>query len=128
MSKKTLKMNRFGESILAEYELYSYKFEGMPERAYPQNNEKSNIMLIKFSWSWNGYSGTGKIFYDNDSFMLCNQDGENFSCLDVSPDSRRKQLNERNNCSLYNDPSMAKLFSDMLIKLSQLGYTLLSPS
>ncbi len=117
-------MNRFGESIREEYELYSYKFEGMPERAYPHNNEKSNILFIKFTWSWNGYSGIGEIYYHSDNYTLCNEDGENFSHMMVLSDSCRKQVNGRNDCALYNDSSLASIFSDMLLYLRQQGYTL----
>ena len=51
MNNKTLKMNRFGESIMSEYSLYNSEFDGPAVLAYPPIKEKSNIMKIRFLWS-----------------------------------------------------------------------------
>ena len=120
MSKKQLKINRFGESILSEIESYRYSFDGAPVRAYPQMKEKANIMKIRFAWSWNNYSGYGELYFKENTYELCNEFGENFSHMTVSSDSRRQQPNGRNDCALYNDKVLAELFTRMLSELREL--------
>ena len=119
MSKKQLKINRFGESILSEIEVYRYSFEGVPVRAYPQIEEKADIMKIRFVWSWNNYSGYGELYFKSNSYELCNEFGENFSHMTVSSASRRQQPNGRNDCALYNDRVLAELFTNMLSALKE---------
>ena len=39
--------------------------------------------------------------------------------MTVSSNSQRKQPNGRDDCALYNDPTLVPLFNDMLLKLKR---------
>ena len=107
-------MNRFGESILSEYELFEYCFTEIHPK-YPETSENDpDVYRATFVWSWNGYSGFGEIDFYKSQKCLCNIYGENTSNMTVSSSSKRQQPNGRGNCALYNDPSLAELFSKML--------------
>lgn len=114
MSRKTLKMNQFGECILSEYELFDYKFTTVHQK-YPNNAENDpDVYQAHFNWSWNGYSGYGDIDFYKSKKRLCNTFGENFSNMTVASYSKKQQPNGRDNCALYNDSSLEELFNKML--------------
>ena len=113
MSKKTLRMNSFGESILSEFDLFHIWVTDI-HRAYPDTANKPDIYKVKFNWVWNGYSGYGEIDYDNNIKTVCNVVGENFSNMTVCSNSKRQQPNGRSNCALYNDESLEELFNRIL--------------
>lgn len=114
MSRKILKMNAFGESILDEYELFFYKLKNVHQK-YPKNeNNNPDVYQIEFDWEWNGYSGYGEIDFYKSTNKLCNEFGENMSNMTVSSKSKKQQPNCRNNCALYNNPSLEELFTKMI--------------
>lgn len=114
MSRKTLRFNRFGESILSEYDLFDFKFT-MVHQKYPNNPQNnSDVYQAHFNWSWNGYSGYGELDFYRSNMCVCNTFGENFSNMTVASNSKKQQPNGRSNCALYNDPSLEGLFSRML--------------
>ena len=117
MSRKTLRMNRFGESILSELDLFYYSIKTIRQK-YPNNpNNDSDVYQVSFNWTWNGYEGNGQIDYFKSTSSLCNKFGENESQLSISSKSKRKQPNGRNTCSLYNDKSLSPLFELILSKI-----------
>lgn len=113
MNRKTLKFNKFGESILNDFDLF-YIWVNEINLAYPKSAGKTNINKLKFRWYWNNYNGHGEICYFNDSKKLCNQFGENFSNMTIDSNSKKQQANNRHNCALYNDKSLAELFIKIL--------------
>ena len=114
MSRKTLRMNQFGESILSELDLLQFNFKGVHQK-YPQDDIRNlDVCTVEFDWAWNGYDGYGKIDFYKSSMTVCNQFGENFSNMTISSKSRRQQQNGRHNCALYNDQSLENLFNYML--------------
>lgn len=118
MSRKTLRMNRFGESILSEFELFYYSIKTIHQK-YPNNpNNDSDVYQVRLNWIWNGYEGYGQIDYYKSTSSLCNKFGENESELSISSKSKRKQPNGRNTCSLYNDKSLSRLFELILSKIN----------
>ena len=117
MSRKTLRMNNFGESIFSEIELLKFDFNCIHQK-YPQEDiGKSDICKASFNWSWNGYDGYGEIDFNKSNMKVCNQFGENFSNMTISSKSKKQQQNGRNNCALYNDQSLEDLFNLMLRNL-----------
>lgn len=115
--RKTLRINRFGESILSEFDLFSYSIKTIHQK-YPNNkNTDSDVYQVNFNWTWNGYEGYGEIDFFKSTSLLCNSFGENFSNMTVSSKSKKQQLNGRNNCALYNDDSLSQLFESMLSKI-----------
>lgn len=118
MSEKTLRMNRFGESIMGEYDLFYYRIRDI-HRKYPDDfKDKEDVFQVKFDWVWNGYEGYGSIDYFKSTEYLCNEFGENESNMTIDSKSKRKQPNGRDNCALYNDPSLAPLFELMLSQIN----------
>ena len=118
MSRKTLRMNRFGESILSEFELFYYSIKTIHQK-YPNTpNNDSDVYQVRLNWIWNGYEGYGQIDYYKSTSSLCNKFGENESELSISSKSKRKQPNGRNTCSLYNDKSLSRLFELILSKIN----------
>lgn len=118
MSRKTLRMNRFGECILSEIDLFHYSVKGIHQK-YPNNsNNDLNVYQVKFDWTWNGYEGFGEIDFYKQTATLCNKFGENFSNMTVSSKSKRQQPNGRHNCALYNDSSLSQLFELMLSQIN----------
>lgn len=118
MSRKTLRMNRFGESILSEFELFYYSIKTIHQK-YPNNpNNDSDVYQVRLNWIWNGYEGYGQIDYYKSTSSLCNKFGENESELFISSKSKRKLPNGRNTCSLYNDKSLSRLFELILSKIN----------
>lgn len=114
---KTLRMNRFGESILSEFELFYYSIKTIHQK-YPNNPKNdSDVYQVRFNWTWNGYEGYGEIDFFKSTSRLCNRFGENFSNMTVSSKSKKQQPNGRNNCALYNDDSLGQLFELMLSKI-----------
>ncbi len=118
MSKKTLRMNRFGESIMGEYDLFYYRIRDIHRKYSDDLKDKEDIFQVKFDWVWNGYEGYGLIDYFKSAKVLCNIFGENESNMTIDSKSKRKQPNGRHTCSLYNDPSLASLFELMLSKIN----------
>lgn len=115
--RKTLRINRFGESILSEFDLFSYSIKTIHQK-YPNNkNTDSDVYQVNFNWTWNGYEGYGEIDFFKSTSLLCNSSGENFSNMTVSSKSKKQQPNGRNNCALYNDDSLSQLFESMLSKI-----------
>lgn len=111
-------MNRFGESILSEFELFYYSIKTIHQK-YPNNpNNDSDVYQVRLNWIWNGYEGYGQIDYYKSTSSLCNKFGENESELSISSKSKRKQPNGRNTCSLYNDKSLSRLFELILSKIN----------
>lgn len=121
MSKKTLRMNNFGESILSEFDLFHIWITDI-HRAYPDTVNKPDIYKVKFNWVWNGYNGYGEIDYYRSTNTVCNSFGENFSNMTVHPNSKRQQSNGRSNCALYNDKSLEELF-DRILNMINLSTT-----
>lgn len=118
MSKKTLRMHRFGECILSEIELFNYSVKNIHQK-YPNNpNNDSDVYQVKFNWTWNGYEGYGEIDFYKRTSTLCNKTGENYSNMTVSSKSKRQQPNGRNNCALYNDSSLNQLFEFILSQIN----------
>lgn len=118
MSKKTLRINRFGESIMGEYDLFYYRIRNI-HRKYPDDlKDKEDVFQVKFDWVWNGYEGVGTIDYFKSTKSLCNKTGENESNMTINSKSKRQQANGRHTCSLYNDPSLALLFELMLSQIN----------
>ena len=116
MSKKTLRMNSFGESILGEFDLFYYSIRSIHQK-YPKNSGNNlNIYRVKFDWTWNGYEGYGEIDFDKTTSRLCNTLGEDESNMTISSKSKRQQPNGRHNCALYNDGSLSQLFELILSK------------
>lgn len=117
MSRSTLRANRFGESILGEFDLFHYSVKGIHQK-YPNHpNNDPNVYQVRFDWTWNGYEGYGEIDFYKSTSELCNRFGENFSNMTVSSKSRRQQPNGRNNCALYNDSSLSRLFELILSQI-----------
>lgn len=115
--RKTLRINRFGESILSEFDLFPYSVKTIHQK-YPNNkNTDSDVYQVNFNWTWNGYEGYGEIDFFKSTSLLCNSFGENFSNMTVSSKSKKQQSNGRNNCALYNDDSLSQLFESMLSKI-----------
>ena len=115
--RKTLRINRFGESILSEFDFFSYSVKTIHQK-YPNNkNTDSDVYQVNFNWTWNGYEGYGEIDFFKSTSLLCNSFGENFSNMTVSSKSKKQQSNGRNNCALYNDDSLSQLFESMLSKI-----------
>lgn len=115
--RKTLRINRFGESILSEFDLFSYSVKTIHQK-YPNNkNTDSDVYQVNFNWTWNGYEGYGEIDFFKRTSLLCNRFGENFSNMTISSKSKKQQPNGRNNCALYNDDSLSRLFESMLSKI-----------
>lgn len=114
MSKKTLRMNRFGECILDEIDLFSYSIKNIHQKYPTDKNNDPDVYRMVFSWAWNGYDGYGDIDFYKHSSMLCNVFGENESSMTVSSRSQRQQPNGRSNCALYNDSSLKPLFELIL--------------
>jgi hypothetical protein len=121
MSRKTLRMNHFGESILSEFDVF-YIWVTKIQPAYPETANKPDINKVNFNWHWNGYNGIGEIYYLNNTKTVCNVIGENSSNMTVLASSKKQQPNGRSNCALYNDDSLEKLFNRILnmIDLSNL--------
>lgn len=117
MSRKTLRMNKFGECILNEIELFNYSVKKIHQKYPNQPNNDPNVYRVKFNWIWNGYEGYGEIDFYKQNATLCNKFGENFSNMTVSPRSKRQQPNGRRNCALYNDSSLSKLFDLILSQI-----------
>lgn len=116
MSRKTLRMNKFGESILDEIELFTYHVKDI-HRKYPDNPDNNmDVYTLFFNWAWNGYEGFGKIDFYQSSFTLCNVFGENESQLSISSSSKKQQPNGRSTCSLYNDQTLVPLLNMILSK------------
>lgn len=113
MSRKTLRINNFGESILSEFDVF-YIWVTEIQPAYPEAVNKPDINKVKFNWYWNGYNGIGEIYYFNNTKTVCNEFGENFSNMTIHPNSKKQQPNGRSNCALYNDRSLEELFSRIL--------------
>lgn len=113
MNKKQLKFNKFGYSILNDFELFYMWVENI-YYAYPKSNNKENVVKVQFRWFWNNYNGKGEVFYYFDTKTLCNKFGENNSSLTISSNSKRQQINGRHTCSLYNDQTMVELFNKIL--------------
>lgn len=114
MSGKTLRFNRFGESIMSEFNLFHYSVDKIHPK-YSNSSEKDpDIYQVKFTWSWNGYDGYGEIDFFKSTITLCKEFGENFSSMTVSSNSKRQQPNGRSTCSLYNDSSLIPLFELIL--------------
>ena len=121
MSRKTLRMNRFGESILSEFDLFYYSIKSIHQK-YPNNpNNDSDVYQVIFYWTWNGYEGCGKIDFYKSTSSLCSKFGENESEMSLSSNSKRIQPNGRNTCSLYNDKSLSQLFELILSKINLLN-------
>ena len=117
MRQKELIMNLFGECILQEYEYYGFKYIDKPVFKVKEDDSEDKYWNIRFIWTWNGYSGHGSIDFkknNNNTYSVCNEFGNNFSFLEVFDNSKRKQPNGRNNCSLYNDQGLETLFNRML--------------
>jgi len=106
-------MNRFGESILNEFDLF-YIWVTDIHRAYSDTTNKPDVYKVKFNWAWNGYNGYGEIYYLNSTKTVCNEFGENFSNMTVHSTSKRKPPNGRSNCALHNDNSLEELFNRIL--------------
>jgi len=118
MSRKTLRFNRFGDSILSEYNLFYYSI-GIVHQKYPNNTQNNpDVYQVEFNWTWNGYDGYGEIDFYKSTSTLCKEFGENFSNMTVSSHSKKQQSNGRSNCALYNDSSLIKLFELMLSKIN----------
>ncbi|MFA7204588.1 MAG: hypothetical protein WC188_12875 [Candidatus Caldatribacteriota bacterium] len=113
MNRKTLRFNRFGESILSEFELFTLWINNI-HFAYHSSVGKPNVIKVYFRWSWNDYIGIGEIYYYHDTKKLCNHFGENSSNMTISSNSKRQQSNGKHNCALYNDSSLARLFQKIL--------------
>ncbi len=113
MSRKTLRINNFGKSILSEFDVF-YIWVTAIQLAYPEIVNKPDINKVKFNWYWNGYNGIGEIHYFNNTKTVCNVFGENFSNMTILSNSKKQQPNGRSNCALYNDGSLEELFSRIL--------------
>lgn len=113
MSRKTLRINNFGESIMSEFDLF-YIWVTKIQQAYPKTANKPNINKVKFNWHWNGYNGIGEIDYLINTKTVCNTAGENYSNMTVLASSKRQQRNGRSDCALYNDKSLEELFNRIL--------------
>ena len=117
MSRKTLRMNNFGECILSEIDLFNYSVKNIHQKYPNGSNNDPDVYVVYFSWTWNGYEGFGEIEFYKQTSTLCNKFGENFSNMTVSSKSQRQQPNGRSNCALYNDSSLSKLFELMLSQI-----------
>ena len=117
MSDKTLRALRFGESILSEYESFNYKVKCIHQKGSPDSIIDPDIYRIEFDWAWNGYEGYGAIDFYKSTSLLCNTQGNQDSNMTIASWSRRKQINGRNNCPLYNDASLAYIFDKMLLAI-----------
>lgn len=116
MSKKELKMNRFGESIRCEIESFNFAVKRIKQK-YPPNPENNpDVFRLYFKWKWNGYNGYGEIDFFKSTSSLCNIFGENESSMTVNSESKRQQINGRNNSALYNDSSLVEIFNLILSK------------
>jgi len=112
-------MNRFGDSIMSEIDLFTYSVIDI-HRKYPERpNNDMDVYQVNLRWSWNGFTGYGDICFYMSTGELCNVLCENDSTLTIASDSRRQQPNGRSSCSLYNDPSMVPLL-DMILTKSDL--------
>lgn len=49
MSRKTLRINNFGESILSEFDVF-YIWVTEIQPAYPETANKQDINKVKFNW------------------------------------------------------------------------------
>ncbi len=113
MSRKTLRFNRFGESILSEFDLFNFEFKHIYQR-YPAKDSRQDICRAWFEWSWNGYKGYGEVDFYKSTNTVCNEKGENLSNMTIASYSQKQQVNGRSNCALYNDKSLEDLFNIML--------------
>lgn len=118
MSRKTLRMNRFGESILSELDSFYYFVKAVHQKYQNSPNNNEDVFQVDFNWTWNGYEGYGEIDYYKHNSMLCNTLGENFSNMTVSSKSIKQQPDGRNNCALYNDAKLGQLFELMLSQIN----------
>lgn len=118
MNRKTLRMNRFGECILSEIDLFNYSVEAIHQKYPNLPNNDSNVYQVNFNWTWNGFEGYGEIDFYKRSAKLCNKPGEDLSNMTVSSKSKRQQPNGRQNCALYNDDSLGQLFELMLSQIN----------
>jgi hypothetical protein len=99
-------------------DLFYYSIKAIRQK-YPNNpNNDSDVYQVNFNWTWNGYEGCGKIDFYKSTSSLCNKFGENESEMSISSNSKRKQPNGRNTCSLYNDKSLSQLFELILSKIN----------
>ncbi len=117
MSNKTLRALRFGESILGEYESFKYEVKCIHQKGSPSSIIDPDIYRIEFDWKWNGYEGYGAIDFYKSTSLLCNAQGNQESNMTIASWSRKKQINGRDNCPLYNDPSLAYIFETMLLQI-----------
>jgi hypothetical protein len=116
MSRKTLRMNRFGESILSELDSFTFYVTDIYQKYPPGPCNNPDVYKLLFNWNWNGYNGYGEIHFFKSSHELCNKFGENESSMTVHSNSKRQQPNGRSNCALYNDASLEPLFCLILSK------------
>lgn len=114
---KTLRINRFGESILSDIEPFTYKINTISRDTAPEHQNNPDKYNLIFDWIWNDYNGVGKIEFYLKNLQLRNEFGDNFSYMQVNSESKRKQENGRRTCSLYNDPSLVQLFEKILVSV-----------
>ena len=107
MKRKKLRTNDFGKPILDDYEAFEYHFKTVKHDIV----KNPDIYSARFTWSWNGYVGSGEIdfYYSNKS--VCNSQGNNYSNMTITS----AQTTVKRNCALYNDKALEILFSRMIL-------------
>lgn len=76
--------------------------------------EKENKKVLHFKWTWHDYDGVGQIEFTDKG--LCNEFGNDFSCLSLSSSCRVKYNYIKPTCSLYNDKNLESIFNYILDK------------